>query len=100
MAFFTRSSLMRPTLNKLLTNSVLVEPEQYHAMEKCLFVMVLNASRVSVLDFNMQIYPLLHFLVARAVEVCRERRIGTGRVVGLFLRCHTSVTLVYDAILT
>lgn len=54
---------MRPTLNKFSTNSVLVEPEQYHAMENCLFVMVLNASGVSMIDFSMQICPLLHFLV-------------------------------------
>lgn len=63
MAFFTRSSLIRPTLNRFSTNSVLVEPEQYHAMEKYLFVVVLDASGVSMLGFSMQICPLLYLLL-------------------------------------
>jgi hypothetical protein len=41
----------------------LVEPEQYHAMEKYLFVVVLDASGVSMLGFSMQICPLLYLLL-------------------------------------
>lgn len=33
MASFTRSSLIRPSLNRFSTNSELVDPEQYHAIE-------------------------------------------------------------------
>lgn len=36
MAFFTRSFLMRPALYKFSINSVLLEPEQYHAMDMAL----------------------------------------------------------------
>lgn len=37
MASFTRSFLMRPALNRFSINSVLDEPEQYHAMDMALF---------------------------------------------------------------
>lgn len=33
MAFLTRSSLISPSLNRFSTNSLLVEPEQYQAIE-------------------------------------------------------------------
>lgn len=53
MAFFTRSFLMRPTLNRFSTNSRLVEPEQYHAIEY-LFAVFLDASARAVLILSMQ----------------------------------------------
>lgn len=54
MAFFTRSFLMRPTLNRFSTNSRLVEPEQYHAIEEYLFAVLLDASARTVLILSMQ----------------------------------------------
>lgn len=54
MAFFTRSFLIRPTLNRFSTNSRLVEPEQYHAIEVYLFAVLLDASARAVLILSMQ----------------------------------------------
>lgn len=68
MAFLTCASLTRPTLNKLSTNSVLVEPEQYHAIERYLFVGVFRCIRVvTKFDLGMQSERLVYFF---AESVC------------------------------
>ena len=68
MAFLTCSFLTRPTLNRLSTNSVLVEPEQYHAIERYLFVGVFRCIRVvTKFDLGMQSELLVYFF---AVCVC------------------------------
>lgn len=54
IAFFTFSSLMRPTLNRFSTNSILVEPEQYHAMEERLLVIDLKADFIAACIGVMQ----------------------------------------------
>lgn len=55
-------------MNKLSTNSVLVEPEQYHAIERYLFVGVFRCIRVvTKFDLGMQSELLVYFF---AVCVC------------------------------
>lgn len=45
---------MRPTLNRFSTNSILVEPEQYHAMEERLLVIDLKADFIAACIGVMQ----------------------------------------------
>lgn len=73
MAFLTSSFLTRPTLNRLSTNSVLVEPEQYHAIERYLFVGIFRCVRVvTMFDLGMQCELLIHFFAVCVFEYnCR-----------------------------
>lgn len=54
MASFTRSSLIRPSLNRFSTSSELVEPEQYHAIEPALLVVGFNVNFDQMCLFIMQ----------------------------------------------
>lgn len=55
IASFTRASLIRPSWNRFSTSSLLLEPEQYHAIEEALLVVDwLNSGGLARSRLNMQ----------------------------------------------
>lgn len=75
MAFLTLSSLMRPTLNRFSINSMLVKPEQYHAMENFLLGLYLKADLIAPYVLIMQ---RVYYAHCRLYLSWRDRRNGWG----------------------
>lgn len=81
MAFLTRSFFIRPAENRLSINSLLVEPEQYHAMDKALLgFAVSRILRCLMLRVCLQLFG------AEAVEADAACGCRDGRQSNSFLR--------------
>lgn len=58
IAFFTRSFLISPSLERFSINSVFVVPEQYQAIDNCFLVNFLSSVIVSICLFSIQKSPV------------------------------------------